>query len=98
MGIKAMKPVEEELADKNVKFVFLTNASSPIKTWTEMIQTMPGYHYRLTDNQWNNLPGISGGIPRYFIFDRDGKQLMDETGWNDKKAEKFKNVILQALK
>lgn len=98
MGIKAMKPVEEELADKNVKFVFLTNASSPIMTWTEMIQTMSGYHYRLTDNQWSNLPGISGGIPRYFIFDRDGKQLMDETGWNDERVEKFKNVILQALK
>jgi thiol-disulfide isomerase/thioredoxin len=95
-GIKAMRPIEKELSDKNVKFIFLTDISSPIKDWTEMIQTMPGYHYRLTDKQWSNLPAMNG-IPRYFIFDRNGKQLLDMTGWSENNVEKFKNIIQQAI-
>lgn len=97
MGIKAMKPIEEEFADKNVKFIFITNGSSPMADWTKMIQTMSGYHYRLTGTQWNNLSGMDGSIPHYFIFDSNGKQLMDHTGWNDENVKIFKDVIQKAI-
>jgi thiol-disulfide isomerase/thioredoxin len=95
-GIEAMKPMEKELEGKDFVPVFLTDGSSPIKTWVEMTNTMPGEHYRLTNEQWKKLPSMNG-IPRYWLFGKDGKKLMDQTGWGDELLETFRTNINKAL-
>lgn len=96
-GIEMMKPMEKELAGKDYVTVFLTDKSSPMKMWTDMIATMPGAHYRLTDEQWLKLPDMNG-IPHYWLFGKDGTKLMDETGWDDKMLKTFQETIDKALK
>jgi thiol-disulfide isomerase/thioredoxin len=95
-GIKAMTPVEEELAKQGAVFAFVTNETSPIADWMNMIQKMPGDHYRLTSEQWKKLNGLNG-IPRYKIFDRSGKEILDQTGWGDELKDHFTKIITEAL-
>ncbi len=96
MGITAMAPIEEELAKQGAVFAFITNETSPAADWMKMIQTMPGDHYRLTPEQWAKLKGLNG-IPRYKIFDRSGKEILDQTGWGDQLKDIFKKTITEAL-
>ena len=95
-GIKAMTPVEEELAKQGAVFVFVTNETSPASDWMNMAQKMPGDHYRLTPEQWAKLKGLDG-IPRYKIFDRSGKEILDQTGWGDELKDTFTKTITEAL-
>ena len=96
MGITAMTPIEEELAKQGAVFAFITNETSPAADWMNMIQTMPGDHYRLTPEQWAKLKGLNG-IPRYKIFDRSGKEILDQTGWSDELKDTFTKTIAEAL-
>lgn len=96
MGITAMTPIEEELAKQGAVFAFVTNETSPTGDWMKMIQTMSGDHYRLNSEQWAKLKGLNG-IPRYKIFDRSGKEILDQTGWGDQLKDVFKKTITEAL-
>ncbi len=96
MGITAMTPIEEELAKQGAVFAFVTDETSPTVEWMKMIQTMPGDHYRLNSQQWAKLKGMNG-IPRYKIFDRSGKEILDQTGWADQLKDTFKKAITEAL-
>lgn len=74
-GIQQIKPLKEELADKNVVFVYITNPSSPESTYKNMIPEIKGEHYRVSPDEWNVLSAqfnISG-IPHYALVGSDGE-------------------------
>jgi thiol-disulfide isomerase/thioredoxin len=97
-AIKSMKPLKEELKDKNVVFVYLTGETSPVKTWNEMIPDIHGEHYRVSNMQWRywyNEFGIEG-VPTFMVFDDKGKQIARHTGFPG--VEKIKSEIDSSVK
>ncbi len=73
----AMKSVDEikpALAEKGCVFVYVTGETSPEEAWQQMIPSIAGDHYRVTDAQWNDLCTQLGipGIPAYMLLNKDG--------------------------
>lgn len=96
-GIKAMEAKKEEFLGKPVKFIYVTNESSPINEWTKTVQSMPGTHYRLKNAMWYNIKEIGDAIPRYLMFDKDGKQIYEQTGFDDEVLEEMLKHIRENL-
>jgi thiol-disulfide isomerase/thioredoxin len=73
-GIERMKPLKEEMAGKDIVFLYITGPSSPEATWSNMIPDIGGEHYRVNTDEWNTICGkfnISG-IPHYALVDKNG--------------------------
>jgi thiol-disulfide isomerase/thioredoxin len=79
-GIERIKPLKEEIKDRDIVFVYITNQTSPVDTWNMMIPDIKGEHYRLETDEWNFLSSkfnISG-IPHYVLVDKDGTVVKDK--------------------
>ncbi|MBQ2297949.1 MAG: TlpA family protein disulfide reductase [Bacteroidaceae bacterium] len=96
LGIRKMGPMKKELKDKDVVFVYITNESSPEELWRKSIAPMSGYHLRMSSSYWDKL-GMEGGIPQYYLYDRQGKQVLHLVGFGDGTEIYFKEEILKAL-
>ena len=74
-GMQTMKPLKEELKNEKIKFVYLTNPTSPKTTWETMIPDIDGEHYYLTQDEWNTIAARFkvSGIPHYVLVDKSGK-------------------------
>jgi thiol-disulfide isomerase/thioredoxin len=73
-GIERFKPLKEDLAGKDIVFVYITNETSPENTWKNMITDIKGEHFRVKPDEWNTLCNkfnISG-IPHYALVDKNG--------------------------
>ncbi|WP_242202344.1 redoxin family protein [Aestuariivivens insulae] len=81
-GMKRMKPLKEELKDKDIVFVYITNPSSPEQTYNNMIPDIKGEHYRVSKDEWNHLSSRFNitGIPHYLLVDKEGNIVKDNTG------------------
>lgn len=93
-GIERIKPLKEEMKDKDIVFVYLTNQSSPEQTYSAMIPDIKGEHYRLSTDEWNYLAekfNISG-IPHYVLVNKNGEVVNDKLGQHDNESLK---VILE---
>ena len=95
-GIEAMEPLKEELQGKDVVFVYLTDESSSLNEWREYVIKTPGLHYRLPSSKWKQMP-ISGGIPQYYLFDRQGHKVWEQTGFGDAVLEDIEKQLYKAL-
>lgn len=95
-GIEAMEPLKEELEGKDIVFVYLTDESSFMNEWTESVLKIPGLHYRIPTSKWKEIP-IPGGIPQYYLYDRTGKRIWEQTGFSDKVLEDIKKQINKVL-
>lgn len=73
-SIKQNEPIKEEFNPENIVFVYITGETSPFGIWNKMIPDIKGEHYRVTDEQWENLHKQFGidGIPSYVIVSKDG--------------------------
>jgi thiol-disulfide isomerase/thioredoxin len=73
-GIERIKPLKEELAGKDIVFLYITGPSSPEGTWNNMIPDIKGEHYRVNGDEWNTLCGKFNvtGIPHYVLVDKEG--------------------------
>lgn len=80
-AMEKIDPIKEKyLAEgKPVAFVYVTGETSPLAKWQATIPTIKGYHYRLTDKEYNGLLRSLGirGIPTYYIADKKGKRFYD---------------------
>ena len=97
-GHEEMAPYKEELKDKDIVFVYITSSSSPFERWFTKTGTIPGEHYYLTEEQDNYISSQiwgEGGVPKYAIFDANGKQLYKQVGWGG--LEIIKTEIEKAL-
>ena len=95
-GIEAMEPLKEKLKGKDIVFVYLTDESSFMNAWTESVLKIPGIHYRIPTKKWEEIP-IPGGIPQYYLFDRKGKKVWEETGFSDEVLKDIEKQIAKAL-
>lgn len=79
-GMEQIKPLKKELKDKKIRFVYLTNPSSPKKTWEMLLPDINGEHYYLTQDEWNKMAARFkvSGIPHYVLVGKDGSVLKDK--------------------
>ncbi len=96
-GIEAMEPLKQELEGKDVVFVYLTNESSPMKDWSESVLRIPGLHYRIPTSKWKEIP-IPGSIPQYYLYDRQGRRLWEQTGFSSSVLDEIRQQIDHALR
>ena len=95
-GIRALEPLKTtDYAD--VDFVYLAGENSPKSTWLEMVPTIRGDHYYLTDKQLKSILERLGsnGYPTYFVVRRNGMNGSVLVGYNE---DKLKNLLNKALK
>lgn len=97
MAMKMMKPMKEELIDKDIVYVFIAGENSPETTWNNMIPDIHGEHYRLTNAQWAAICNKFEvrGVPTYLVLDREGKQTYRSVGFPGTDA--VKGELLKAL-
>ena len=93
-GIAAMEPLKEQLKEKDVVFVYLTDGSSPVGAWNDYVLKIPGRHYRI--GSLGNLPAITS-IPQYYLYDRQGQRVWEQTGFGDETLQVIETEIGKAL-
>jgi len=73
-ALQKSESVKSEFENKDVVFVFITDPSSPRKTWEQKVSVIGGEHYYVTKKEWDNLNKTYSfdGIPHYLIFDKSG--------------------------
>lgn len=95
-AMKTIKPIKPELAEKGVIIIYVTNPSSPKAKWLNMLPDLGGIHYYLNQAQWKALSDRYDikGIPTYQIYDKNGKNVKQFTGYpgNDKVKEELAKV------
>lgn len=98
-GIEAMEPLKKELEGRDIVFVYLTDESSPLNQWNEHVLKIPGLHYRIPSSMYRQLPWPpgGGGIPQYFLFDRQGRRVWEQTGFSQSVMEKIRAEIEKVL-
>ncbi len=91
-AMKQFEPAKKELKEKGVVFIYLTDESSPVDTWKNMIPDISGEHYRLTNNQFKELREKYGadGVPSYLILDKKGEKVYFKVGFEGPDAIKNK--------
>lgn len=94
---KAMVPLKEELKDKDILYLYVAGENSPKETWKNMIPDIHGEHFRLTSHQWKYLMDKFNiqGVPTYFIIDRKGNTVYQQTGFPG--ADTMKKKLTEAL-
>ena len=82
-GIELMKPLKKELTDKDIVYIYITSSTSPVNTWKELIPTIGGEQYYLTDEQCNFMmeQHLSDGYPTYAIYSSDGNLTYTTAGF-----------------
>lgn len=90
IGIQEMAPLKSELKDEDIVFLYITNQTSPEKTYRVMIPGIKGEHYRLTEDEYNVLVNRFqiNGIPHYAIANKKGIVIENGSHWID--TEKLK--------
>jgi thiol-disulfide isomerase/thioredoxin len=73
-GIEKIKPLKEELAGKDVVFLYITNPSSPEAEYKKRIPDIKGEHVKVTTDEWNYLTEKFNifGIPHYALVGKKG--------------------------
>jgi thiol-disulfide isomerase/thioredoxin len=82
-AMKETREVKNEMHDKDIVFVYITNGSSPQKLWEEKIKIIGGEHYYLTKDEWEYVMNSFGfnGIPSYLFYDTKGAMKNKLTGY-----------------
>jgi len=89
-GIERIKPLKEEMTDKDVVFVYITDQSSPLNTWQNMIPNIKGEHYRVSNDEWNYFSAkfnISG-IPHIVLVGKNGNVVNPKVGYMENNSLK----------
>ena len=99
MGHNKMAPLKEELKDKDIVFVYITSSSSPYKDWKELIGSIPGEHYYLTQAQQDALFSHFGtsGYPTYAIYAPSREKITSFAGFGEGALEVIKEAIEKAM-
>jgi thiol-disulfide isomerase/thioredoxin len=91
------KKIKNEMHDKNIAFVYITDVSSPMELWQEKIKMIGGEQYYLTKDEWEYVMNSFGltGIPTYLFYDTKGVMKNKITGYPG--AEKMQKMIEELL-
>lgn len=82
-AMQAMKPIKPQMAEKGIKTLYISNASSPKEKWSAMLPEIGGLHYYLEEEQWRAIVDQYNivGIPTYMIFDKSGTKTFETAGY-----------------
>ena len=96
-AMKESESVKKEFENKDVVFVYITNPTSPLKTWENKILAIQGEQYYITIAQWNFLQKIYkiNGIPHYLIFNKTGELKYNQGGFMGN--DNMSNLIVKLL-
>ena len=96
-AMKTIQPVKDEMKDKDVVFLYITDDTSPFRAFMQTYPTITGDHYRLTEAQWEYISDIFGiqAIPSYMVYDRQGKLISKYRGFPG--VDKVKNDLAKGL-
>ena len=83
LGHEKMKPLKEELSDKDIVYIYLTSPTSDYDKWKKYIADIPGEHYFLTEEQYRYISEQyeCTGIPFYAIYNTKGELTYKQTGF-----------------
>ena len=83
-GHEKMKPLKEELSNKDIVYIYLTSTTSKYDKWKDYITDISGEHYFLTQEQLNAIfKQLEGtGYPTYAIYTPDGEKTFTLSGFN----------------
>ena len=97
LGHEKMKPLKEELRDKDIVYVYLTSPTSDYEDWKKYIADISGEHYFLTEEQDRYISKQYGctGIPFYAIYNSKGEQTYKQQGFSS--VEAIKEALEKAL-
>lgn len=92
-AMKQFRSTKNEFRDKDIAFVYLTNASSPRKLWEEKIKGIGSEHYYLTDTQWEYIMNHFEFeyIPSYLLYNKEGVLVKKFTAFPGN--EELKKII-----
>ena len=95
-GHEKMKPLKEELSDKDIVYIYLTSPTSDYDKWKDYIIDISGEHYFLTQEQLNAIfKQLQGtGYPTYAIFAPNGERHTSFSGFN---LEAIREALEKAL-
>ena len=93
---KQMIPMKEDLKDKDIVYLYITDETSPKGTWENMITDIHGEHYRITNKQWAYLKQIFSieGVPTYLVVNPKGEVKYKSSGFPG--VPKMKEELLKA--
>ncbi|RZK08269.1 MAG: TlpA family protein disulfide reductase, partial [Flavobacterium sp.] len=97
-GIEEIAPLKEKLDENKIAFVYITNQSSPLDIYKNMLPAIKGNHFRLSNDEWNVISEKFkiGGIPRYLLVGKYGRVINDNLP--PLKNEELKERLLTATK
>ena len=83
-GMKEMEAVKDELTERGVDFVYITDTSSDTNEWVNIVAQHAGDHYIVPKDKKNEMqiPEYDDAIPHYLIYDREGKFVKAIRGWS----------------
>ena len=98
MAMKQFRDTKETFRDKDIAFVYVASERSPKGAWQNTIPDIWGEHFYLTSGQFEYLSKTYGidGVPTYFIFDKEGKQIHHEVGLQN--VNEMAKRLTEALK
>jgi thiol-disulfide isomerase/thioredoxin len=85
-GIQEIAPLKKELAPiKDIIFLYITNTTSPEKSYLTIMPGIKGEHYRVSDDQYNFLSKLFqiNGIPHYAIVNKEGAIVDGNFQWSE---------------
>ena len=96
-GHEKMKPLKEELRDKDIVYIYLTSTTSKYDKWKDYITDISGEHYFLTQEQ---LDGIfqqlnKNSYPTYAVFSPNGENVATLAGFYN--VEIIREALEKAL-
>jgi thiol-disulfide isomerase/thioredoxin len=96
LGHEKMKPLKEELSNKDIVYIYLTSTTSKYDEWKKYITDISGEHYFLTEEQLNAIfKQLEGtGYPTYAIYTSNGEKTISFTGFN---LEAIREALEKAL-
>ena len=96
-AMKQFEPTKARFEGKEVVFVYVTDESSPLGRWNNMIPDIPGEHFRLNRAQNDILRKNFDirGIPAYLILNKKGEQVYFKVGFEG--ADKLSGIIRDEL-
>jgi hypothetical protein len=82
--MKEMEEVKDELTERGVDFVYITDTSSDTNEWVNIVAQHAGDHYIVPKDKKNEMqiPEYDDAIPHYLIYDREGKLVKAIIGWS----------------
>jgi thiol-disulfide isomerase/thioredoxin len=85
-SIQQIAPLKEELASsKDLVFLYITNTTSPEKSYLTLMPGIKGEHYRVSNDQYNFLSKLFqiNGIPHYAIVNKQGTVVDGNFQWSE---------------